>query len=253
MVQTGEAAPQYARAAIETISPEDFETASIRSAAPSYISEAPSYHSVLPHNDPAPPYTPPESSASTSRAPVSLLGPELPGGLQGPGLPPIPSGPLPSDPPTLAQFRIPSWSNTSANPTARQYHSVAMRRAAAASRSSPTGSPANTEGIVRRMILDRIEDEERSRHRPLEDPYLVGEVAAARARQERLARENGEDILTREDRRWDWFLSQMAQAKEREEREERWESFRRSLGLHLINQRPAERRLGRRLGAMGAR
>jgi hypothetical protein len=29
-------APPYAPAAIETISPEDFETASIRSAAPSY-------------------------------------------------------------------------------------------------------------------------------------------------------------------------------------------------------------------------
>lgn len=42
--------------------------------------------------------------------------------------------------------------------------------------------------------------------RPLEDPYLVGEVAAARARRERLARENGVDVLQREDRRWDWFL-----------------------------------------------
>lgn len=42
--------------------------------------------------------------------------------------------------------------------------------------------------------------------RPLEDPYLVGEVAAARARRERLARENGPDVLHSEDRRWDWFL-----------------------------------------------
>lgn len=42
--------------------------------------------------------------------------------------------------------------------------------------------------------------------RPLEDPYLVGEVAAARARSERLARERGDDVLYREDRRWDWFL-----------------------------------------------
>lgn len=45
------------------------------------------------------------------------------------------------------------------------------------------------------------------RIRPLEDPYLVGEVAAARARRERLARENGEEVLHREDSRWDWFLS----------------------------------------------
>lgn len=48
------------------------------------------------------------------------------------------------------------------------------------------------------------------RVRPLEDPYLVGEEAAARARRERLARENpGDDILQREDRRWDWFLGML--------------------------------------------
>jgi hypothetical protein len=29
-------APRYARAAVESLAPEDFETASIRSAAPSY-------------------------------------------------------------------------------------------------------------------------------------------------------------------------------------------------------------------------
>lgn len=39
--------------------------------------------------------------------------------------------------------------------------------------------------------------------------YLVGEVAAARARRERLARENGDDVLHREDRRWDWFLGML--------------------------------------------
>ena len=43
--------------------------------------------------------------------------------------------------------------------------------------------------------------------RPLEDPYLVGEVAAAKARRERIARETGEDILIQEDRQWDWLLS----------------------------------------------
>lgn len=44
------------------------------------------------------------------------------------------------------------------------------------------------------------------RIRPLEDPYLVGEEAAARARRERLARENGDNVLYNEDRRWDWLL-----------------------------------------------
>ena len=56
------------------------------------------------------------------------------------------------------------------------------------------------------MVLERVEEEERNRVRPLEDPYLVGEEAASRARRERLARENGDEILYREDRRWDFFL-----------------------------------------------
>lgn len=58
-------------------------------------------------------------------------------------------------------------------------------------------------------MLERIEEEERNRVRPLEDPYLVGEEAAARARRERLARESGDDILIREDQRWDWFLGEI--------------------------------------------
>jgi len=87
------------------------------------------------------------------------------------------------------------------------------------------------EGLVRNAarVLERVNEEsggggggsgggsgsgsvtpaDSSRVRPLEDPYLVGEVAAARARRERLARENTEDILHREDRRWDWFLGEL--------------------------------------------
>ena len=42
--------------------------------------------------------------------------------------------------------------------------------------------------------------------RPLEDPDLVGEEAAARARSERLANKPVEDVLIREDRRWDHWL-----------------------------------------------
>lgn len=45
--------------------------------------------------------------------------------------------------------------------------------------------------------------------RPLEDPYLVGEDAASKAKQERLARERGDDdVLVREDQHWDWLLSE---------------------------------------------
>lgn len=42
--------------------------------------------------------------------------------------------------------------------------------------------------------------------RPLEDPYLVGEQAAAQARRERVSRETGDDILIKEDKHWDFFL-----------------------------------------------
>jgi len=62
--------------------------------------------------------------------------------------------------------------------------------------------------------------------RPLEDPYLVGEVAAAQARRERLARESGDDILVREDRQWDGLLAQM---RSWDERERSWARFRREV------------------------
>jgi len=69
---------------------------------------------------------------------------------------------------------------------------------------------------IRRIMLDRIEEEEqRNRIRPLEDPHLVGEAAAAQARRERLARENGDDILIRENRRWDFFLGELSARKGR--------------------------------------
>lgn len=45
--------------------------------------------------------------------------------------------------------------------------------------------------------------------RPLEDPYLVGEQAAAQARRERVLRETGDDILVREDRQWDFMLGML--------------------------------------------
>jgi len=61
----------------------------------------------------------------------------------------------------------------------------------------------------------------------LEDPYLVGEEAASRAKQERLARERaGDDVLVREDQHWDWLLAQM---KTWDERERSWARFRREM------------------------
>ncbi|KAH8886690.1 hypothetical protein GQ53DRAFT_334069 [Thozetella sp. PMI_491] len=232
--------PRYSTMAIETLSAEDFETASIRSAAPSYISDVPSYHSTVPVNEPIPPYSPPASTSlvpsaeasgsstdsTTASTTPSPPGPHphehtrsasvpstLPSETRTYGLPPVPTGPLRrhSDVPTLGEFRIPSWSHINSNPT---YQRVANRRATAAAAAAVQSN--RMEGL-KRMVLTRIEEEERinNRFRPLEDPYLVGEEAAARARRERLARESGE-VLFREDRHWDWFLSQV---KDRDGRE----------------------------------
>lgn len=138
--------------------------------------------------------------------------------MASPGLPPIPPAArsTPSGLPTLHAFSIPSWSTVNTNPT---YQRVATRRAQAAMSSG--------EGLLRNAAraLERVNEEGSGsgaespsaagadgaeRVRPLEDPYLVGEEAAARARRERLARENPlDDVLHREDRRWDWFLGML--------------------------------------------
>ncbi|ROV87818.1 hypothetical protein VSDG_09593 [Cytospora chrysosperma] len=260
---------------LNSFSPDDFETSSIRSAAPSYISEAPSYHTTVSTTEPVPPYSPPEHNSTaaanaggptraahnnhnhnnnshnnSSRSLVPSLLPSHTAHIHTPGLPPIPpagrSHPSPGLP-SLGAFRIPSWSTVNTNPT---YHRVANRRAQAAMNSG--------EGLLRNAtrILERVNEEvgasaggasgsatpdnSDGRVRPLEDPYLVGEVAAARARRERLARENGDDVLHSEDRRWDWFL---AQTKDWEERDVSWKQFRREM-----QQTTSRGRLARRIG-----
>lgn len=103
--------------------------------------------------------------------------------------------------PSLSNFRIPTLA---ANPSARHYVRVAQRRAQAA-------AAAADAGLAMRMLLDRVEEEgAASRFRPLEDPYLVGEDEARRARERRLARngDDGGETMEHESRRWDWFLNQ---------------------------------------------
>ena len=83
--------------------------------------------------------------------------------------------------------------------------------ASAPGNSNNSNANSNAEAVrtVRDTMARLNEQEEQraaARLRPLEDPHLVGEEAAARARRARLARENGDEILIREDRRWDWFL-----------------------------------------------
>ncbi|KAK4250983.1 hypothetical protein C7999DRAFT_11293 [Corynascus novoguineensis] len=277
--------PRFARTGVESLSAEDFETASvrsIRSAAPSYTSDAPSYHSTNPHPEPLPAYSPPARTTSaqsaatattttrTAAAPrngsvsslLDLVEPSTTSSSSSTsstprryGLPPVPTGPPrppPAELPSLAHFRASSsWldsgssSASFSNPNARIYHNVALRRASAASNGGGgrgSGSRSHLDGaMLRRVMLERIDEEERNSHlsrvRPLEDPYLVGEEAAARARAQRLARERslGDEVLIREDRRWDWFLAQM---KDREERERSWKRFRKDVEKRSTSRLP---------------
>ncbi|KAI1295713.1 hypothetical protein F5Y03DRAFT_302326 [Xylaria venustula] len=244
------------------LSAEDFETASIRSAAPSYVSEAPSYH-TLPPNEAVPAYTPAATNtastrpSNSSRQFTSMLPPPSESRstfTPSTGLPPIPRRSDLSSTPSLSQFNIAPWSSIgSGNPQARLYQSVANRRVAAASSSSSaaSGPSSSIEGALRAALLSRVTaaanaaasygEEDAGLVRPLEDPYLVGEEAAARARNERLARKYGEDILIHEDRHWDIWLAQMRNA---EERERDWNAFRASVE-NGNNRRRFTRRFGR--------
>jgi hypothetical protein len=159
--------PPYAP--FEPLSHTDFETASIRSAAPSYTSEAPPYVSAIvstsPNNGLHSPYI--YSSSTTSRYPRANITP------------------------SLAAFRMPTWSHTQiSNPTARHYHSVAQRRATARIvREQATLLAVAVNGKERVALMKRKMDEQEERKtRMLEDPHLVGEQAAEENKQQRLRR-----------------------------------------------------------------
>lgn len=124
----------------------------------------------------------------------------------------MPSGPV-RGVPNLNNFRVATWSTVTSNPTARQYQRVAQRRMNAQRdpvdslrRAMSAVSVAEDQPQAQAQSHSQSQESLETPSRPLEDPYLVGEVAAARARQERIAREHGDDILVREDRQWDWFL-----------------------------------------------
>ncbi|CAK7221231.1 hypothetical protein SBRCBS47491_004457 [Sporothrix bragantina] len=288
-----EVMPRHSHELFDSIRAEDFETASIRSAAPSYRSEAPTLHYTVPNSGGGsllPPYTaPPAGSAERAVAVPARNGAAARRVNPGSAASGTAAGSVFAMParmdnvrrednlPDLSRFRMPSWSTISTSPNARLYHSVALRRVAAAEQASATAEIGN---LMRRLaVLEQMREEEAaavrrmeranasraaaamnangngngaggsgsSGHnsnssnsnrngnnsrsgngggnnaigrlstgngsfRPLEDPYLVGETAARRARAERMARENlshSEDALHREDRRWDWFLGQV--------------------------------------------
>ncbi|CAI6093945.1 hypothetical protein V2G26_016891 [Clonostachys chloroleuca] len=213
-------------------SAEDFETRSIVSAAPSYRSDAPSYHSADLHPDVLPAYTPPANRNEANNSARRRRTAEHPPASQQQtiGLPPIP--PLPrAGAPNIHSFRIPTWSTQNA-PAARQLHSVVERRlnAALAERSNRSTPRYHT------LLADAPSS---SQSRPLEDPYLVGEQAAAQARRDRMNRETGDDILIKEDQHWDCFLAQM---REWDAREKNWAKFRRDVDTGR------RRRILRRIG-----
>jgi hypothetical protein len=191
--------PPYTPRQPPTLRAQHFDTTSIRSVAPSYISDAPTYTTI-----PSPPC----------------------GGLPSPYLTPALRSP---STPSLEAFRMPNLSRTSTNPNARHYHSVAQRRAASLTIQEQatllTAAINGEEGLS--QMKKRLEDEEREKaRRTLEDPHLVGEVAAEENRQERLRRENGWGVLEAEDKRWDWLLAQMSDWAERDKS---WKKFREEL------------------------
>ncbi|PBP16404.1 hypothetical protein BUE80_DR012924 [Diplocarpon rosae] len=191
---------------------EDFETASIRSAAPSYASAAPSYTSLLP---PTTGPSPRLSSGLPSPYAVRLSLPHscYPGNRSEPSLhlfcaPAAPALTL------LSQ----------ANPKARHYHSVASRRASKQviqERSSRVLSARNGDQGVTQM-KKRMEEEELERiKRTSEDPELVGEFAAKEHR--RMREESLQGVLEREDKSWDLLLVQI---NDWEERDKSWKKVR---------------------------
>ncbi|KAF4589605.1 hypothetical protein GQ602_003494 [Ophiocordyceps camponoti-floridani] len=195
-------------AVLTRYSADDLETASMHSTAPSYVSEAPSYHSNPPYPDSAPAYAPmsptlppPIPDAAMPSADAARSRPV--------GLPPVPSA-LPRTVVSVHNFRLPTWSANNA-PAARHYRNVAERRIS-------DGRYRMADTAIRRPVLEDATSSPESgpQTRPLEDPYVVGEVAAAQARRDRLAREEGDDILLREDRQWDWLLAHMKVCDERQ-------------------------------------
>jgi hypothetical protein len=234
--QDAEPLPLYSR--------HDPDTLSIRSEAPSYASDLPAYTSY--------------------RTPTSLLPPRLPHeevrGLPAPryapGFQSRASGSVTDI--NVNNFNVGSWSSTRVSNNSRQYSAVARRRAnqsrdeandvtailnslsavperpATANRISPTTSTTTLAYPV--QIGSSAEPQN-----PREDPYLVGEEAARRARTQRVYREmclKGEEAAKHESRSWDFMVGQMA---DWEERQKSWKEFRKS----VENPKSLRRRLAR--------
>lgn len=228
----------------------DPDAVSIRSAAPSYVSETPTYTSRRPSSSqpPAPSLLPPVSPNQQTRG--------LPAARYAPGFQSRAPGSV-SDL-NVNNYNIGSWSSTLTSQNRRQYQAVAKRRA-----NSAANSPANTNAILNSLsaVPPPLSSSRNGSPNssstdvnaypvqvgnsaepvsPLEDPYLVGEEAASRARAQRVYREmclRGEETTRYETRSWDFMMGQMA---DWEERDQSWRNFRARVGQTKL--------LGRRLG-----
>lgn len=232
--QAPESLPVYSR--------RDPDTISIRSSAPSYVSEAPTYHSSVP---PRPTAT---RRHHTRPAPSN-------------GLPPPTAAPgfhrdLSVGEITTHNYNVKDWSPVANAPQARHYKNVAQRRATVAlveeearlsalarniNLLSPPTTPAesNTPPMSTNRSQTPVEEDPMPIS-PHEDPDLVGVVAAKAAREKRLFFKrcaSEREALKQESKSWDFMLSQMADWNERERS---WEKFRNEVGRSKI--------LGRRLG-----
>ncbi|KAI9732527.1 MAG: hypothetical protein M1834_003862 [Cirrosporium novae-zelandiae] len=203
----------------------DPETCSVRSAAPSYRSLAPSYRTAIDRTQQRP--------FPSIEAPVENT---IPRGLPSPTFAPgfrCRNGKFGS---MENMYNVSSWSNaTMSNPQARQYRNVAHRRVARATfQEDTTKIPATAlSGSLSPLVnasttTDPTHLNQKTEEEPLsphEDPDLVGEVAAARAKSQRLYMQNWnqEEMLRQEGHTWDFFLTQMA---DWEERDKSWKKFR---------------------------
>lgn len=212
---------------------DDPDSISIRSAAPSYVSDTPTYCS---HRTPVsllPPLSPTSSSQSSARG--------LPAVRYAPGF-------QNRDPHATRALAVDvdAWRSTRSSNNARQYSAVARRRANQAQanttailnslsavpppleRSSVSSSAASASSSTTHIDSYPVAVGSASEPLlPLEDPYLVGEEAAGRARAQRVYREmclRGEETTRYENRSWEFMLGQMS---DWDDRQRSWTQYRR--------------------------
>jgi len=196
----------------------DAETASIRSEAPSYRSEAPAY-------------TPPVASTNTPRHGQQR---GLPYRRYAPGFQARPHGSVADI--KNHNYNVSTWSSVRSGLASKQYENVAKRRvqrddAVAGLLCSLTFVPlpqasSSTSALAPTPVPVIVEEP----NNPMEDPALVGEIAAARAKEQRIYRENcmrdSREALRYESKSWDFMLAQMV---DWDEREQSWNKFRKEV------------------------